>query len=84
MQYQYTAGTSTLTRNGQLLAGGVQAAPFQYWNVRGQTLAAPQVTPPSAQTDLWRISLTLTVASAGETATVSAQVRPRNFLRANK
>lgn len=81
VQYQYTAGTSTLTRNGQLLAGGVQAAPFQYWNVKGQTLAAPQVTSP---TDIWRIGITLTVASAQETATASSQVLPRNFLRANK
>ena len=84
VQYQYTAGTGALTRNGQTLAGGVQAAPFQYWDVKGQTLASPQVIPPATKTDIWRIGITLTVTSSRETVTLGAQVLPRNFFRANK
>ena len=84
VQYQYTAGNSTLTRNGQLLAGGVQSATFQYWNVKGQSLASPQVVPPATKTDLWRIGLTMTVASGQETVALRMQVLPRNFFRANK
>lgn len=84
IQYQYTAGDGTLQRNGQLLASGVSACTFQYWNVKGQSLAAPLVVPPATKTDLWRVGVTLTVASGRETATLSAQVLPRNFFRANK
>ncbi len=84
VQYQYTSSNATLNRNGQLLASGVQSATFQYWNVKGQSIASPQVVPPATKTDLWRIGLTMTVTSNQETVTLSTQMLPRNFFRANK
>ena len=84
IQYQYTASDSTLRRNGQLLASGVSACTFQYWNVKGQSLAAPLVIPPATKTDLWRVGVTLTLVSGKESVTLSTQVIPRNFFRANK
>ena len=84
IQYQYAASDGTLRRNGQLLAGGVSSCAFQYWNVQGQSLSAPLVIPPATKTDLWRVGVTLTLASGMETVTLSAQVVPRNFFRANK
>lgn len=84
IQYQYTSSDSTLRRNGQLLAAGVSACTFQYWNVQGQSLSAPTVIPPATKTDLWRVGVTLTLISGQETVTLSTQVVPRNFFRANK
>ena len=84
IQYQYTSSDSTLRRNGQLLAGGVSSCTFQYWNVKGQSLSAPLVIPPATKTDLWRVGVTLTLVSGKESVTLSTQVIPRNFFRANK
>ena len=84
VQYQYTAVDGTLRRNGELLAGGVSSCVFQYWNTKGQSLSAPLVIPPATQTDIWRIGVTLTTTSGRGTVTLSTQVVPRNFFRANK
>ena len=84
IQYQYTSSDSILRRNGQLLASGVSACTWQYWNVKGQSLAAPLVIPPATKTDLWRVGVTLTLVSGKESVTLSTQVLPRNFFRANK
>ena len=84
VRYEYQPADATFRRNGDLLASGVSSVAFQYWNTKGQVLAAPLVTPPAAKTDLWRVGCTLTVQNGPRTVTVESQVLPRNFFRANK
>jgi len=75
----YSLSGTNLMRNGNILARGVQALAFSYWDVNHQSLAGPAVSPSA--TDLWRVSIGLTSQAGEQEVQMETQVRPRNLPR---
>lgn len=76
----FGAGGTDLLRNADILARGVTALQFRFFDQNGNLAAlAPPCTVPTAPTDIWTVEVSMTVAEGAETIQMGTRVHPRNF-----
>jgi hypothetical protein len=73
----YYWANNSLTRNSDVLAGGVSSFNFTYYNLTNAQLANPLVSPQA--TNIRRINIRINVASGIQNKTLETQVWPRSF-----
>lgn len=69
----------SLLRNNDTLASGIQNLQFKYWDIQGNELTNPAVSPNA--TDIWRITIEMTIQRGDESMTVRTEAHPRNLFR---
>ena len=75
--HYYLSGNH-LMRNNDILGRGVQVLSFQYFDVNQAALASPTLSPA---TNIWRVTVQMTVQKEGQAATMETVIHPRNFPR---
>ncbi len=76
---EYKVSGTTLLRNNYVIANGLQSLEFKYYDVNGNELSSPDVSPNS--TDIWRVVVKMTFQKGNEQATLQSQSHPRNLFR---
>jgi len=72
---EYSFSDGQLTRNGYLLADGIQSFRFRYKKADGTFLATPQ----DSLSFVWGILIELTVKVDDQSVALKSQIFPRNF-----
>lgn len=67
---------SSLMRNADILSSGASGLTFTYYNRANQVIASPMVSPT---TNIYRIDISITIQSGGQSKTLRTQVYPRNL-----
>lgn len=73
----YELSGSNLLRNSDILASGVSGLTFTYYDTSNQEIASPDVSPNP--TNIYRIDISVTIESGGQTKALRTQVYPRNL-----
>ena len=74
----YALSNGALQRNNRTMAEGITGLQFLYWDENHQAIAVPTVSP--SNTNIRRITVTVTAAGEGYTTTARTQVVPRNLV----
>jgi prepilin-type N-terminal cleavage/methylation domain-containing protein len=77
LNIDYQLSGSNLTRNADILASGVSALAFTYYDNNNQVIANPDVSPNP--TNIKRININVTAQSGAQSKTLNTQVYPRNL-----
>lgn len=72
---EYSFSDGQLTRNGYILAGGIQSFQFRYKKADGSFLSTPQ----DSLSFVWGVLIELTVKVNNQSITLKSQIFPRNF-----
>ena len=78
IRYWYDANTNSLMRNNSILAEGVTAVAFRYYDENGSPVLNPTVGG-SNQTNVRLFDMSITVTQNGKSVTLQAKARPRNL-----
>jgi prepilin-type N-terminal cleavage/methylation domain-containing protein len=73
----YWLSGNNLMRNSDILADSVTSLAFAYFDKNNNLVAAPVVFP--GQTDIYRITITLSLQSGNQSKILRSQVVPKNF-----
>ena len=76
---EFQLSGNTLLRNSDILVDGIQIFQFTYWDIQGNELTNPAVSPDS--TDIWRICIRMSIQTGDESMTIKSQAHPRNLFR---
>jgi type II secretory pathway pseudopilin PulG len=75
---EYSLSGNTLLRNTDSLATNVSSLQFEYRNKQNNVLG-PLPLPAGQRKQIYRITVTITVSSSGESLTLKSEVFPRNL-----
>ncbi len=75
----YWLSGTNLMRNSDILARGIQNFNVKYYDKNNALVTTPKVSP--ANTDIWKLTLSITNQREGQTVTMETEVHPRNFPR---
>lgn len=78
IRYWYDAGNESLMRNNSVLAEGVSAVEFTFYDENGAPVLNPTVGG-SGETNVRLFDMNITVTENGKSLTLQAKARPRNL-----
>lgn len=78
IRYWYDADNENLMRNNSVLAEGVSAVEFSFYDESGQPVLNPTVGG-SGETNVRLFDMNITVTENGKSLTLQAKARPRNL-----